>query len=107
MKNTTDKIWQALEAATHNIRAYALLRGGQYIGRVIVKHGERARVWVHVTGENCGVGYGSAGGGGYDKISAAYADAVKGIITLPSYTYCGVRWDSSLTDAGYLVQQIV
>lgn len=100
------KLLGALEKATHKIRAYALLRDGQYIGRVIVKPGERARVWVHVTGENCGIGYGSAGGGGYDKISAAYEDAAKGL-DLPDYNSTGNRWDSFLQNAGYTVLQIV
>lgn len=67
-------VYDRFDAATRSFRAWALLRDGKPVGRVVVKFGNAATAYVHLTGSQMATG--RATGGGYDKESAAVRGAI-------------------------------
>lgn len=104
-----------------NVSAYVVVdKLGNRVASVAIKFNTVLYAYVHVFGGP--MTRGSAGGGGYDKTSAAvlhavskikredygdfeqfrdHADAFKRMVD------CGYGWERQLTDAGYRVYQVV
>jgi len=75
-KETFDmaEIYEQHDAAFRNLSAYAILHEGEHVASVTVKYGARVWAYVHWIGLEMTRGY--SGGGGYDRESAAVANAV-------------------------------
>lgn len=111
------KIYDQFDRAFQSVSAY-LITGpeGQQIGRVALKHGN-ARLDCYFQIWGCEMVKGSAGGGGYDKASAAVRAAVAKIATDKSgpafviqhafhNSNDGARWSSVIEAEGYTVQHV-
>lgn len=125
-------IYDKHDAAFRNVSAFVVLgrntdENGDtvHVATVSLKHGGSVTAFVHWIGTE--MTQGRAGGGGYDRSSAAVADAARKAIaaaakgakweaTQPgdldravffktASTYDGKRWDSALRDAGFTVIQ--
>lgn len=68
------KIYDQFDAAFSNVSAWAILRDGKHVGRVVVKFGASATAFVHFTGSE--MAKGRAGGGGYHKETEAVREAI-------------------------------
>lgn len=68
-------IYDTFNKATSSIGAYALLSQGEAVGRVIFKRGTSGNVRCFLQLWGFEMQQGSAGGFGYDKESAAFAEA--------------------------------
>ena len=71
MSNPYDRF----DAAFGRITAYAVLLNGKPVGRVAVKIGTAVTAYVQAWGNEMAIG--RAGGGGYDRTSAAVQDAAR------------------------------
>lgn len=69
------KVYDQFDRATANILAVAILLDGAAVGRVVIKFGASATAFVHLTGSEMSTA--RAGGGGYDKASAAVRGAIE------------------------------
>ena len=113
------KIYEQFDAATAKIHAYAIFKGADYIGRIIVKNNPRRRPCLCLRQEWGNVmvrGY--AGGGGYDKIGAAIASAYDNakkefkdnlpplFAALESVTYNG-EWRHNLESCGLPLHNVI
>jgi hypothetical protein len=72
------KIYDQFDAATKEIGAYAIFAGDKYAARIVLKYPRdgagRLYCYVHIFGS--AMVRGSASGGGYDKATAAFEDAI-------------------------------
>jgi len=108
-----------MEKRTEKTAAYIILSAGQYVGRVVVMFPSNGAARVHVVAwlpnepgkpELWTRHHGWAGGGGYDKVSAAMSggrvwDPRKSdFVSLPDG---GQGWRGHLQDMGYEVIQAV
>lgn len=75
-------IYRQHDAAFANVNAYVLLSAGQPVATVAVKRGASVTAYVHVKGLE--MVRARAGGGGYDRESAAVADAIRKVTAKPS-----------------------
>ena len=91
------KLRDAMDKATKGLSAWVLVKDGRGVGRIVIKWGGRVRwAWAYVDG--LGWRYGSAGGYGYDKASAAMVKALPELVT-----DTGEDWEIQLEKAGYEV----
>lgn len=114
------KIYEQFDAATAKIHAYAIFKGADYIGRIIVKNPKRGDGRLYVYAQEWGnvMVRGYAGGGGYDKIGAAIASAYDNakkefkdnlpplFAALESVTYNG-EWRHNLESCGFTVHNVI
>lgn len=108
----TKSVYDVHDAAFGKVTAAVVLCDGRHVAKVTMKHGNAVSAFVHWIGTEMTTG--RAGGGGYDRATAAVeAAAMKG------YKACsdgdahrfwdalivedGRRWDRRLEDAGYAV----
>jgi len=106
------------------VNAYVILSAGQPVATVAVKHGTAVTAYVHVKGLE--MVRARAGGGGYDRESAAVADAIGKVTAKPcnnpedwavAHTLTQLRetvrdmdarhWQQVLQAAGFRVVQAV
>lgn len=117
-------VHERFDTATTNIGAYTVHLGGRYIGRLVFKFPREGAGRVHCFAQVWGLAMerGWAGGGGYDKRSAAARSAVKSITVEdgadPEATkhlkvwqeqlagYDGDTWNAALERAGYQVHAV-
>jgi hypothetical protein len=118
-------IYEKHDATFANVDAYVICKGGERVATIAVKYGARVTAYVHWIGLEMVQGF--AGGGGYDRVSAAIGHAVSKIQTPasdqfapPVETVLGVikfkatlshddghHWDWHLREAGFTVFQAV
>lgn len=115
------KVYEQHDAAFRNVSAYIVLRGDKVVAKVAFKFGGAVTAYVHWFGVE--MVKGQAGGGGYDRQSAAVAiatrklhsgmrlDAKAGDADWDFYAAAakdsGPHWDNALRDAGFTVLQAV
>jgi hypothetical protein len=80
------KLWEQYDSAFKQVTAHAVLHEGQHVANIAIKFprdgGGRVVAYVHWLGRE--VVRGSAGGGGYDKTSAAVHEAGRKLGTKPT-----------------------
>lgn len=118
------KIYEQHDAAFRTVSAYVILKGDKVVAKVAFKFGGAVTAYVHWIGIE--MTKGRAGGGGYDRQSAAVAYAARKI---PEASYAttadaqergnrdaflkaaradeGKHWDDAVRDAGFTVIQAV
>ncbi|BBD98075.1 hypothetical protein SAMIE_1015760 [Sphingobium amiense] len=117
---TREATYAAFDRAFANVSAYVILHSGAAIGRVAFKHGASVQCYAQIWGGD--MQRGTAGGGGYDRATAAAEqafsrmsedsatrdDAANHIIALQSALAGsdGKRWALCIEDAGYTVQHV-
>lgn len=91
-------VYAQFDKAFGNVQAYGLLFGGDPVGRVVFKHGAAVTAFVHLTTTE--MRKGRAGGGGYDRASAAF-DAAAAKVDCPDgeRTKSGARAHAALVRA--------
>lgn len=113
-------IYELHKKAFANVSAYVVLRGERPVARIAFKFGASVTAYVHWLGVE--MARGRAGGGGYDRQSAAVADAARKIPEAPFVTQAdaeergnrdaflkaaradgGQHWDNALRNAGFTV----
>lgn len=122
------KIYDQHDAAFRNVSAYVILKGDKVVAKVAFKFGGAVTAYVHWIGVE--MTKGRAGGGGYDRQSAAVAYAARKAIRdfkpkaehhpdvdTDAFTRAtffritaldeGKHWDNALRDAGFTVIQAV
>lgn len=67
------KVYNQFDGAFRHVSAYAILHNGEYVARISMKHGASVVAYVHWIGAE--MARGTAGGGGYDKATAAIEHA--------------------------------
>jgi len=111
-------------AAFRSVSAYIVTRGDKVVAKVAFKFGDAVTAYVHWLGVE--MTRGQAGGGGYDRQSAAVAAAARKIPEAPYVTTAdaeergnrdaflkaaradgGQHWDGALRAAGFCVLQAV
>lgn len=111
-------IYEQHDAAFKNISAYAILKNGERVATAAFKHGGRAWCYLHAIGTP--MQRGSAGGGGYDRSSAAFWAAAARIAPSDNETAEAIRaaalslasnegrsWERQLEDAGFTVAKVI
>lgn len=111
-KSTFDKFCSAFDG----ISAYAVLKNGQYIGKICFKYTKAGVCTVFVHEHSFDMITGKAGGYGYDKQGAALQNAYNSMAieesksklysALQNVTYNG-EWQSDLRKAGFIVQYVI
>ena len=113
-------VYEAFNTATQAFTAVALVRDGQAVGRVVIKHGG-ASVTAYVQVWGIDMARGRATGGGYDKASAAVSAAVDSMTAAssnPEASRCadvikscdfdsGYGWERVLSDAGFTIARVI
>lgn len=121
---TMTAIYEQHDAAFKNVSAYIVLKGDKVVAKVAFKFGGAVTAYVHWIGLE--MTKGRAGGGGYDRQSAAVAYAARKIPEAPFVTMAdaqergnrdaflkaaradgGQHWDGALRDAGFTVIQAI
>ena len=69
----TTNIWHQFDKATKAISAYAILKDGAFVGRIVFRHGAAMSCYLQVWGS--AMVKGQARGGGYDRATAAAYNA--------------------------------
>ncbi len=119
-------IYSQFDTAFRGVSAYAILRDGKSVGRIIIKHGTAVTAYVHAWMEP--MVKGQARGGGYDRASAAVQAAAAKLSPDTDYprdggTLSGTvladikdaltggrdgsRWQHQLEDAGFVVALVI
>ena len=117
--STREATYAAFDRAFSNVSAYVILHSGAAVGRVAFKHGASVQCYAQVWGSD--MERGKAGGGGYDRTTAAaeqafarmggkdatpqvkaHVDAIQRAMTGPD----GKRWTVRLEEAGYTIQHV-
>ena len=115
-------IYEAFDATTRNLSAYAIFGGANSVGRVIftrARSGCRTTCWLQIWGAPMVKGI--ANGGGYDKDSAAFihaadklrierdddAKAAEYLSAFSGVLDNGRRWKDQLEEVGYTVQHVI
>ena len=111
--------YAAFDRAFSNVSAYVLIHDGAPVGRVAFKHGASVQCFAQIWGSD--MSRGRAGGGGYDRTTAAAEQAIErmgGGDTRPDAQahvdaikaamggQDGKRWTQRVEDAGYTVQHV-
>ena len=88
----TDSSYSKFDTAFRNVSAYALIFGGEPVGRVVVKYGNAATAYVQVWGAPMATA--RATGYGYDKESHAVIDAIKRFdpSEAPAHAHGALAW---------------
>lgn len=116
---TTANIYDQHRSAFSNVSAYVVLKDGKLVARVAFKFGASVQCYFHIFGAP--MAKASAGGGGYDRQSAAaemavakhsvdaypedlaHIEAIKAALSGDS----GATWDKRLRDVGYTICQAI
>jgi hypothetical protein len=69
----TNKTYDEHDKAFKDVSAYVIAKGGKPVAKIAFKHGGSVRAFIHWTGTP--MVRGRAGGGGYDRATAATEDA--------------------------------
>lgn len=115
------KVYEQHDKAFQNVSAYVVLdKNGEHVASVKFKFPRdgAGRLYAYVHWIGLQMVRGSASGYGYDKRSAAVADAVGRFADMDKHPYCfkffdavardgGEYWDRRLRDAGFTVIQAV
>jgi hypothetical protein len=118
-EETTMDVYEKFDAAFRGISAYAILRDGKPVGRVAIKHGGRCTVYLQAWGAPMVTAY--AGGGGYDRATAAMEKAasllacdvdaawpaVQAVKDAILSGRDGYRWTSRLEAAGFTIANVI
>jgi len=112
------RVYDQHDAAFREVQAYVVTRGDKVVAKVAFKFGSAVTAYVHWIGLE--MTRGQAGGGGYDRQSAAVAAAAHKIdlegnagqeflykFLDAARTDGGKHWDGALRDAGFCVIQAV
>lgn len=118
------KIYDRFDAATRNTSCVAIICNGEPVGRVVLKFGNAVTAYVQAWGFEMQAG--RAGGGGYDRASAAVAAAAakltagddaqdrKGARILGELREAlleraagGTGWERRLEDAGFTIARVI
>lgn len=92
------QVYDQFDRAFANVSAFGLLFGGDNVGRVVFKHGAATTAFVQLWSAE--MKKGRAGGGGYDKTSAAFdAAASKLDCPNPDHTKSGARAHAAIVRA--------
>ncbi len=116
-------IYKQFDAATANLSAYAVIKDGKAIGRIVFKYPRdgMGRQWCYMQVWGAAMVRGYASGCGYDKHSASAAGAASKLNDDGRDPDCnahltawrnaikddGQGWDRNLRAAGYEVQAIL
>lgn len=119
----TNPVHTQFDSAFRGVSAYAILRDGKPVGRVIIKYNTAVSAYVQAWTQP--MVKGQAWGGGYDRASAAVqAAAVKlasdGVLACPDGLAVmdamkaaltdgrdGVTWTRKLEDAGFVLALVI
>ena len=108
------KVYDQHDAAFARVSAYVILKDGERVATVALRFPAdgAGRLYAYVHWLGCEMTRGYAGGGGYDKRTAAVHDAMQRIVGADSAFVAtavddGYSWDRKLTDAGFVVLQAV
>lgn len=116
------KVYDQFDRAFAKVEAYAILHDGKPVARIALKHGAAVTAFVHWIGSE--MARGTAGGGGYDRASAACAHAAQRFCNAREnigyardegprefwgalYKDDGARWQSALESAGFTVCNVI
>lgn len=111
--------YDKFDAAFRGVSAYAILKDGKPVGRAVFKHGGRCTVYFQAWG--AAMVTASAGGGGYDRATAAVESAAAEIICDDDSAWPtvqeikdaiangpeGYRWQSRLEAVGFTVANVI
>ena len=119
-------IYDQHQSTFGKVAAHVVLKDGKRVGTVAIKYpsGQSLRLWAYVHFLGAPMVRGYAGGGGYDKTSAAFASAASKVIIAPHGVSGddvdiqrdfvaalmddnGSHWDRQLQKAGFEVLQAV
>ena len=112
-------IYDKHSKAFANVSAFIIVKNGERIGKVAFKHADSVRCFLHIAGAPMSAG--SAGGGGYDRATAAFQEAAArhSLDAWPTHAEHiraikaaaagsgGTSWESALRNAGFEVWQAV
>lgn len=116
---THEATYAAFDRAFSAISAYLIMKDGRQVGRVAFKHGASVQCFAQIWG--CEMQRGKAGGGGYDRASAAAEGAFRKMApdsaredaradmeacTAAIAAEDGWSWAQRLEHAGYVVQHV-
>lgn len=115
------RIYEQFDAAFRNVSAFAILKDGRHVANIALKHGEAVTAYVHYIGLEMTTA--RAGGGGYDRATAAIEAAARktkggdapkatqlngdAFIGVLMDKTSGTRWSSALEAAGYTVCNVI
>ena len=125
---TKPVIYDQFDAAFRHVTAKAIMYNGKHVANVSLKYGSRVYAYVHFIGSEMVRGF--AGGGGYDKASAAVFEAIDKLKSSPVGKYegetlrtdpqrgfeaftsvenhdSGADWDRCLRDAGFEIINVI
>lgn len=112
----TKCVFEKFDSAFGDVKAYAILKNGEYIGKVCFKYSKAGVCTVFVHEHSFAMISGKASGYGYDKQGAALQNAYKTLPTeeseselykaLQNVSHNG-EWQSDLRKAGFIVQNII
>jgi hypothetical protein len=119
-----DRIYDLHHAAFKAVEAYVVMQGSELVGRIAFKRGASGKVWCYLDLFGARMVRGGAGGGGYDKHSAAFYEAVTRLpigssadaglvsrsclVRLAAKAGAGAsHWDSAMRDNGFAIHQAV
>lgn len=119
-------IYDQFDKATAQVGAYAILKDGKFVGRVVFKYPRdgAGRLYCYLQAWGATMVRGFASGGGYDKRTAAFEDAARKLQkdSVPSDVQAldtvfafldvaaensGERWDRRLETRGYVVACVI
>lgn len=91
-------VYAQFDKAFGNVSAYGLMFAGENVGRVVFKHGAAVTAYVQLW--SAPMTKGRAGGGGYDRASAAF-DAAAAKLDAPNadHTKTGARAHAAIVRA--------
>ena len=109
-------VYEQHSATFRNVSAYVIMRGADRVANIAFKHGVTCIAYVHWIGSE--MIRATAGGGGYDRESAACATATKQAVrngmsaeAMPFWRALqkdgGSHWNRELERAGFTVWQAV
>jgi len=114
-------IYDQFDASFRYISAHAILKDGKHVANITLKHGSAVTAYVHYLGLE--MTKGRAGGGGYDRSTAAVQNAaaktkggdapksiqlngnefIGALIEAPG----GMGWAAALITAGYTICNVI
>ena len=119
------KIYEQFDRAFGNVTAAAILKDSKHVANITLKHGAAVTAYVHWLGLE--MVSGRAGGGGYDRATAACAAAVRKLREPETDSLTtvdrepagrqlfitallrdgGARWQNALEAAGFTVCNVI
>lgn len=110
------KVYEAFDKKFSKISAYAVMRNGEYEGKIVVSYPKdgagRLHVFVHEFGFEMITGF--AGGYGYDKVGAALQNAHKNCKEVGSDLYAALEtitfdgeWKRVIESKGFTIINVI